>query len=288
MITKFIEPWILFPGALVIVLAFLSIALLRRRTRQTRTEKTVGAILAATAVLLYAASTPAAGRVLLGGLERRVPVGGIAELRRVEAVVVLGGGVLADVPSESLLNALDEAAGTAGGANRTVEGAPGATDTTDTTGALTAEAESRLVYGMRLARRLAVPIVVTGGRVLSGREVPAEADVAAKLLRDLGVPEQSILIESESRTTAENAINTRERFGFTSVAVVTSAYHMPRALTAFDAVDVEAVPAPAPFRTDRRRMNLRDFMPSAGALYGNAVFLRETVGMWYYRVRYSR
>lgn len=282
MITKFIEPWILFPGALVIVLAFLSIALLRRRTRQTRMEKTVGAILAATAVLLYAASTPAAGRVLLGGLERRVPVGGIAELRRVEAVVVLGGGVLADVPSESLLNALDEAAGTAGGANRTVEGAPGAT------GALTAEAESRLVYGMRLARRLAVPIVVTGGRVLSGREVPAEADVAAKLLRDLGVPEQSILIESESRTTAENAINTRERFGFTSVAVVTSAYHMPRALTAFDAVDVEAVPAPAPFRTDRRRMNLRDFMPSAGALYGNAVFLRETVGMWYYRVRYSR
>ncbi|MDA3951514.1 MAG: YdcF family protein [Spirochaeta sp.] len=281
MITKFIEPWVLFPGFLVLVLLFLGVFLWRtggrargllataeavRIRRVTARVRAIGGVLIAIAALLYLVSTPAVSRVLLGSLERRVaPPTEIPP--DVDAVVVLGGGVVADAPSEALLQRLSPAP-----------------EAPRQTAALSPEAESRLIYGLRLARSLDLPIVVTGGRVLSAESVPPEASVARHLLRDLGFPDERILVESASRTTAENAGNTREMFGFSRVIVVTSAYHMPRSIFAFESVGVAAVPAPAAFRTDRRPLRPIDAMPRAGALYNSSVFLREMVGLAYYRL----
>ena len=243
MITKFIEPWVLFPGIMVLLLLFLGVVLVRtgsrargllaaaeaaRIQRVTARVRTIGTVLIGIAILLYLISTPTVSRILLGSLERRVPAPATIP-SDVEAVVVLGGGVVADAPSEEFLTV--------------ISGAPGASRRP---AALSTEAESRLIYGMRLARRLGVPIVVTGGRVLAAESVPAEADVARELLLDLGFPDEQILVERRSRTTAENARNTAEMFGFSRVAVVTSAYHMPRSLFAFESVGMSAVPEIAP------------------------------------------
>lgn len=64
----------------------------------------------------------------------------------------------------------------------------------------------------------------------------AEADAAADVLAQLGVPRERIEIERESRNTYENAVNAaamaHPRPGETWV-LITSAFHMPRAIGCF-------------------------------------------------------
>jgi uncharacterized SAM-binding protein YcdF (DUF218 family) len=300
MITKFIEPWILVPGILVWITGGLGVVLLllRRRgaivlagysppepalstdpaddtpravRRALRGYLVAGVLLIAIAIGIYLWSTPAMERLLLGGLERDGRGGPPSALKTVEAVVVLGGGIVEDPPSEVLLADIRH-------------GSTREDRTTRRRAALSAEAESRLLYGYRLARALGVPIVVTGGRVMAAGTVPSEAETARLLLIELGFPAAEILAEDESRTTRENAEFTRERFGFEEVAVVTSAYHMRRAIFAFESAGMSAVPAPAPYRTDEQPLRAIDFVPAASAFYANSIWLRETVGLAYYRI----
>ncbi|MFW6227962.1 MAG: YdcF family protein [Alkalispirochaeta sp.] len=295
MITKFIEPWVLVPGILVWTVGVVGIVLLLlwRRGRSVFVEGSTygatdlsrllrrvlrgylvtGIFLITVSLGIYLWSIPAMERLLLGGLEDDGRGGPPSALRTVDAVVVLGGGIVDNPPSEVLIADIRY-------------GSTREDRTTRRRGALAAEAESRLVYGYRLARTLGVPIVVTGGRVMRDETVPSEAETARLLLVELGFPSEEILIEDESRTTGENAIYTRERFGFDEVAVVTSAYHMRRALFAFDAAGLTAVPAPAPYRTDEEPLRPIDFLPSASAFYGNSIWLRERVGLAWYRIRY--
>jgi len=232
-----------------------------------------GVFLVAVSLGIYLWSIPAMEQLLLGGLERDGRGGPPSAMKAVDAVVVLGGGIVDDPPSEVLLADIRH-------------GSTREDRTTTHRAALSAEAESRLLYGFRLARALGVPIVVTGGRVMTAGTVPSEAETARLLLIELGFPPGEILVEEESRTTGENAEFTRERFGFDEVAVVTSAYHMRRAIFAFDAAGLPAVPAPAPYRTDEQPLRAIDFMPSASAFYGNSIWLRERVGLAWYRLRY--
>lgn len=275
MTTTFIEAWLLWPGNLILLLLMLGLIARKRRARAQREgaergyrRTTVPAWpLIACALILYAASTGLADRLLMGRMERRVEPAPIEDLQDAEAVVVLGGGVVEEAPSEALILAIDEADG---------DGA-----------ALTTEAESRLIYGLRIAERLGLPIVVSGARTPAVDSSIAEAVVAAALLVDLGYPADRILIEDESRTTAENAANVRDRFAFTRVVLVTSAYHMPRALGAFEEAGIVTLPAPAAFRTDRRRIRAIDFLPQPEALRNSATYLREAVGGLYYALRYG-
>ncbi len=295
MMTKFIEPWVLVPGILVWTVGVVGIVLLLlwRRGRSVFVEGSTygatdlsrllrrvlrgylvtGIFLITVSLGIYLWSIPAMERLLLGELEGDGHGGPPSALKTVDAVVVLGGGIVNNPPSEVLIADIRY-------------GSTREDRTTRRRGALAAEAESRLVYGYRLARTLGVPIVVTGGRVMRDETVPSEAETARLLLVELGFPSEEILIEDESRTTGENAIYTRERFGFDEVAVVTSAYHMRRALFAFDAAGLTAVPAPAPYRTDEEPLRPIDFLPSASAFYGNSIWLRERVGLAWYRIRY--
>jgi uncharacterized SAM-binding protein YcdF (DUF218 family) len=68
-------------------------------------------------------------------------------------------------------------------------------------------------------------LVLTGG---VGAHGPAEAQVAAVIARQQGVPESALVIEDRSRTTEENARFARELLGDARVLVVTDAYHVLR------------------------------------------------------------
>src|SRR5262249_60704326 len=63
-----------------------------------------------------------------------------------------------------------------------------------------------------------------------------EAHIAAALIESFGVPARRLILEEESRTTAENAEFSR-RLVMPKAGgrwlVVTSAYHMPRSIGAF-------------------------------------------------------
>ncbi len=291
MITKFIEPWILFPGNLIILLVVVAVVLFRTRRHMLRwglppaSTGSIGAVatlITGVTLLLYMASAGIVTDRVLGALEHAIPPATPEALLEAEAVVVLGGGVVYQSPAEQMLRELDRTAVAGRGPNEE----PLHSETTDPRGiaALSPEAESRLLHGVRLARRLQVPLVVSGGRVLSAEVVPSEAEVAAALALDLGIPRGMLRVESDSRTTAENARFTAERFEFHRVVVVTSAYHMRRALLAFNREGLSPIAAPAAYRRDLRPLRPVMFMPNAGNLRDTATVMRERVGFWWYRL----
>ena len=98
------------------------------------------------------------------------------------------------------------------------------------------QAAERLLAAVELYHRYpAVRIVFSGGNANVFGGAP-ESDIAGRFLEDLGIPRERIELESGSRNTMENAIKTKrlitpkpsERW-----LLITSAFHMPRAMALF-------------------------------------------------------
>ena len=144
----------------------------------------------------------------------------------------------------------------------------------------------RLVTAVRLQRRLQVPILVSGGVVFAGR--PAEAPIIRRFLTDLGVPSGKIILEEQSRDTVDNARFCREilhRHGFHHPLLVSSAYHLPRALRAFQACGVPVTAVPANFLAGPRQpLNWADLLPSPGVFQASTIALREYLGLLFYKL----
>jgi len=98
----------------------------------------------------------------------------------------------------------------------------------------------RTTHAVALFREGRAPtLLLCGGVVRGKRECEAMRDLALAA----GVPAESILLETESQTTLENAAKCREildRRGWTRVLNVTDRLHVPRALLAFRAFGVRA------------------------------------------------
>ena len=210
------------------------------------------ALTLASSLLLYAAATPAVSSYLLRRVESRLPQG--ADLSTAQAIVVLGGDL------------------------RAGDGA----DIPDRLGPLSLE---RVVFAAEAHRRLQLPVVVSGGTV-EGAHASEAALMKAALEENFAVP--VAWSEDSSRTTWENALFTARLLlpeKLTTVVLVTQAWHLPRALWAFERVGLKALPWPAP-RTVPHRAEVGDFLPSLGALQDTSHALREMIGRVFYRLRY--
>jgi len=91
-------------------------------------------------------------------------------------------------------------------------------------------------------------LLVSGGRRWGGQ---VEADVLASALRERGVPDHVLHLERASLTTRDNARYSAAllaKLGAKTVGLVSSDWHLPRALACFRrmGVDAEGVPAPSP------------------------------------------
>lgn len=250
-ITKFIEPFVLPPGLFFLLLILLGIWLWRFRK-----ERATGVATLLFAVLVYLYSIPAMGELLIAPLERAYPPPATGEACWGDAIVVLGGGALSSSPAEG--------------------GAP----------ALTGESTGRLVYGVRLAREMPVPLIFTGGRAMGREDRPSEAEAAEGVARSLGLESGRVKIEERSRTTWENALYLAEGFDTRVPLLVTSAWHMPRAIYSFRAHGMDPVAAPTLYRSDPAPPLATDFLPSPGGFETSSRALHEYVGLLYYWIRY--
>ncbi|HQF71891.1 MAG TPA: YdcF family protein, partial [Promineifilum sp.] len=115
------------------------------------------------------------------------------------------------------------------------------------------EAGDRLIYAARLYRDGAADVVlVTGGSIewLQPEGVAPEANDMAALMQLLGVPDEALWLEAESRNTYENALYSQEMLaeaGLNDILLVTSAMHMPRSRAIFARQGFDVIPAPTDF-----------------------------------------
>lgn len=130
-------------------------------------------------------------------------------------------------------------------------------------------------------------LVLSGGPSAPGW-VPLSA-LMASYARAFGVPADSIVEESRSLTTWENAqrvADLQPRLP-RRIALATSAMHMPRAVLAFEAAGFEVCPMPA----DRRGIRVSlpgGLVPSTKELEKSDAALHELVGTLHYRWRNAR
>lgn len=91
------------------------------------------------------------------------------------------------------------------------------------------------------------PKVLLSGGALEGDV--SEAKGMAHAIRQLGVPEDALILENDSRSTYENAALSEAQLRdnhIQRVLLVTSALHMPRAVATFTKQDLEIIPAASP------------------------------------------
>jgi uncharacterized SAM-binding protein YcdF (DUF218 family) len=202
--------------------------------------------------LLWLLSTPYFAEALLHGLEGK-PFVNDTRRPQADAIVVLGGGTYFHAPEY-------------GG---------------DTTNKDTLE---RLRYAAKLYRETLKPILVTGGTPL-GNNIPEAEQMKQVLEHEFNVPVQ--WSEEASDNTLENARLCRQllqQAGITRIYLVTHAWHMPRAMQAFQTAGLLVVPAPTGYTT-RYQTDLLAFVPNAYALRDSRIFLHELIGMLWYQLK---
>ncbi len=151
------------------------------------------------------------------------------------------------------------------------------------------ESGSRILAGVGVA--LLQPwakIILSGGDAhLIPRNVETEAEDAAFIFRMAGLHGSRIILETRSRNTHENAVYTRELSTVTPGQrwlLITSAFHMPRAVGCFRAAGMNVIAYPVDFRTTG---GLADFEPPssfANSLRLADVLANEAVGLIMYRI----
>jgi uncharacterized SAM-binding protein YcdF (DUF218 family) len=156
----------------------------------------------------------------------------------------------------------------------------GGTDT------IRADTLERVRYGAILARKLELPIAVSGGAVTRSSDIPLGVLMAETITEEFGVPVR--WIEKRSRNTAQNAIYLRELLPVQRIVLVTHAIHMPRSVAAFERVGFIVAPAPTRFTTGEtiNFNSIFDWLPAADALVTSRAALHELIGMLYYKLRH--
>jgi uncharacterized SAM-binding protein YcdF (DUF218 family) len=159
------------------------------------------------------------------------------------------------------------------------------------------ESGDRIFYGAQLYRQgVASKVILSGGGISSwtGRS-QSEAFEMATLLQFMGVPSQDLLLDAMSMNTYENAVNTQVLLRSQGISepifLVTSAFHLPRAMGIFQKQGMKAIAAPTDFLTAPpsrpRTWNslLFDLLPDSGALDQVTLALKEYIGIAVYRAK---
>jgi uncharacterized SAM-binding protein YcdF (DUF218 family) len=146
------------------------------------------------------------------------------------------------------------------------------------------EAAGRLTEALALARLYPSAKIVYSGCSAALGGGPCEADVAGRFFTSMGVAPDRVLLERKSRNTQENALFTHELLAQTDGEVwllVTSAFHMPRAMGAFRKVGLSVTPWPAAYLTPPHGFQFGQII---GGLRLSETALREWIGLLAYRL----
>lgn len=127
-------------------------------------------------------------------------------------------------------------------------------------------------------------IVVSGGQL--NEKLPYEADIIEKTLIDLGVSKNFIIKDTDSKDTVENAKFVKKIIDENNlnleITLITSAYHMKRAVLLFKKAGfVYICPEATDFKSDGV-YSIYDFIPQASNLHIISKVIKEYLGLLFY------
>jgi len=150
------------------------------------------------------------------------------------------------------------------------------------------EAAERMTASAALALKYPqARLIFTGGTGTLLYDGPTEGELARRLYASLGIAADRITIEEESRDTAENAVLTRplaDPKPGDHWLLVTSAYHMPRAIGTFRRVGFAVEAYPVDYRTRGIEDLARPFPSLGEGLRRGDTAMREWIGLVMYRL----
>jgi uncharacterized SAM-binding protein YcdF (DUF218 family) len=237
------------PIFIVFILLFISFILFWFNCK----KKNGALILLLSIILIYGASIAPVANYLCYYLEKDYINNPTAPDKKIDAIVVLGGGT-------KNINALKN---------------------TFNTGL-----ESlRLLHAVVVYNKTGAKYFVCSGKG-SGRA--SEAEVMARLVEKLGVPKEKIRIEPNSKNTGENASELNKMFvnKNISIGLVTSAFHMKRSEHEFKKYFNNVLPLPAHYLYSSPGGNVViRYMPQSEELYKTSLAFKEIVAQLLYSLK---
>jgi uncharacterized SAM-binding protein YcdF (DUF218 family) len=144
-------------------------------------------------------------------------------------------------------------------------------------------AADRFIEALRLAQKYPQSsILVSGGDGSISGIYEGDAVISARFFPLFGVGRERMVEETTSRTTFENAKNTKELLanqGLSNCLLITSGYHMPRSVGIFRKLGIDVVPWPTDYRTDGRERLGLDFTQPNRNSQNLATAIREWFGL---------
>ena len=141
--------------------------------------------------------------------------------------------------------------------------------------------QARAYEAIRLHYLINDSKIITSGYPGLGKTKP-EAEINAHKLMELGIKKEDILTQSEPKDTQEEAIMIKQMLGQSPFILVTSAYHMPRAMEIFKNEGLSPIPAPTNFLV--KECSLLS-MPNGSALHHTEIAQHEYFGILWYRLK---
>lgn len=211
-----------------------------------------------TVLLMFLTATPILSSMYIALLEAQYPPFQATSTPKFDAVVVLAGGVF----QKGSLRPTDE---------------------------VSDASRQRTGCGADLwQQNLAPKLLLTGGDATVFRTGLMESHEMKRWALRLGVPESAILTEEQSRTTYENAVQTKALLGSGRILLVTAAYHLPRAVRLFEKQGFVVTPFPCGYESQHsprqawEQATLLDFLPTAKALLITTQAVDEVAGIMVY------
>ncbi len=211
------------------------------------------------AILLLLVGLSPLGNALILPLENRFPRADLNEPPAPAGLLILGGGESRLVGSARKAPTLNEAG------ERLLEGA---------------------MLGLRFPDS---KVAFSGGDAGILFKSDSEAQGAAEILTQLGVPRDRLILEANARDTYENAVYLRKELEVSGAfdanarwLLITSAYHMPRSMGAFRQAGFDVEPWPVDYRTRGPEDYLKPFDKVSEGLRRVDTATREWVGLLAY------
>jgi len=208
-------------------------------------------LVAGIAVLLIP-SAPLTSRLLLEPLENVYPAQTVSAAPTADAIVVLSGGILRGISPA---------------------------------GVQWGDSANRYFAGLNLALAQKAPLLVISAGAPHTAHSVSQGDILRQIAVERGFPSERIILTRPVLTTEDEASAISTLPGIHSVLLVTSAFHMPRAVLLFKSHGMDVFPFPTDQRVLGRRLEgSLLFMPDSSPLKETEIAMREYFGLAVYKI----